>query len=85
MYVRLPVWVHSLMALALERVMRIPLVSKAQVMILSEGVVEPSAGCDPLPLELAPATRFTEEQIRRGLPPPGPFGIADLRCCLESR
>ena len=85
LYVRLPVWVHSLMALALERVMKIPLVSKAQVMILSEGVVEPAGECDPLPPELAPAARFTEEQIRRGLPPPGPFGLADLRCCLESR
>jgi len=85
LYVRLPVWVHSLMALALERVMRIPLVSKAQVRILSEGVVEPAGPCEALPPELAPTTRFTEEQIRRGLPPPGPFGVADLRCCLESR
>jgi len=85
LYVRLPVWVHSLMALALERVMKIPLVSKAQVRILSEGVVEPAGPCEALPPELAPTTRFTEEQIRRGLPPPGPFGVADLRCCLESR
>jgi NADH dehydrogenase len=85
LYVRLPVWVHSLMAIALERVMRIPLISKAQVRILSEGVVEPAMPCDPLPTELAPATRFTEEQIRRELPAPGPFGLADLRCCLSSR
>ncbi len=85
LYVRLPVWVHSLMAVALEQVMRIPLVSKAQVRILSEGVVEPAGRCDPLPPELAPARRFTEEQIRRGLPEPGPFGVADLRCCLSSR
>ena len=85
LYVRLPVWVHTLMALVLERVMRIPLISKAQVRILSESVVEPAMACDPLPPELAPATRFTEEQIRRGLPTPGPFGLADLRCCLSSR
>ena len=85
LYVRLPVWVHSLMALALERVMKIPLVSKAQVRILAEGVVEPAGPCEELPRELAPTTRFTEEQIRRGLPPPGPFGVANLRCCLESR
>jgi len=85
LYVRLPVWVHTLMALALERVMKIPLVSRAQVRILSEGVVEPAGPCERLPAELAPKARFTEEQIRRGLPPPGPFGLADLRCCLESR
>ena len=84
LYVRLPVWVHSMMALALERVMKIPLVSKAQVMILSEGVIEPWGACDPLPPGLAPATRFSEEQIRRGLPPPGPFGLGDLRCCIAS-
>jgi hypothetical protein len=85
LYVRLPVWMHSLLALALERVMKIPLVSKAQVRILSEGVVEPWGEVEPLPAELAPATPFSEEQIRRGLPEPGPFGLADLRCCLASR
>ena len=84
LYLRLPVWVHSLMALALERAMKIPLVSKAQVQILAEGVVEPAGPCESLPPELAPSTRFTEEQIRRGLPPPGPFGLGDLRCCLAS-
>jgi uncharacterized protein YbjT (DUF2867 family) len=85
LYVRLPVWVHSLMGMALEQVMRIPLVSKAQVRILAEGVVDPAGPCDLLPPELTPRTRFTDEQIRRGLPPPGAFGLSDLRCCLESR
>jgi NADH dehydrogenase len=85
LYVRLPVWMHALMAIALERVMKIPLVSKAQVRILSEGVVEPWGEVASLPPELAPATPFTEEEIRRGLPEPGPFGLADLRCCLASR
>jgi NADH dehydrogenase len=83
LYVRLPVWVHSMMALALEQVMRIPLVSKAQVRILSEGVVDPAGPCEALPPGLASARRFSEEQIRRGLPPPGPFGLGDLRCCLS--
>lgn len=85
LYVRLPVWVHSLMGIALERVMRIPLVSKAQVRILSEGVVEPAGPCQLLPAGLTPRARFTDEQIRRGLPPPGAFGFSDLRCCFESR
>jgi uncharacterized protein YbjT (DUF2867 family) len=83
LYVRLPVWVHHLLALVLERAMRIPLVSKAQVRILSEGVIEPARACDALPPDLAPRVAFTEEQIRLGLPAPGPFGLADLRCCLS--
>jgi uncharacterized protein YbjT (DUF2867 family) len=83
LYVRLPVWAHLLMARVLERVMRIPLVSKAQVRILSEGVADPRPGCDLLPPELRPRTPFTVEQIRRGLPEPGPFGISDLRCCVS--
>jgi NADH dehydrogenase len=63
--------------------MKIPLVAKAQVRILSEGVTEPAQACDPLPIDLMPSRKFTEEQIRKGLPTPGPFGLADLRCCFS--
>ena len=81
-YVRIPVWSHYLLARVFEIAMKVPLVSAAQVRILSEGVVEPSPGCDPLPASLRPATRFTSDQIRLGLPLPAPFGLSDLRCCL---
>jgi len=34
-----------------------------------------------MPAELAPKIPFSEEQIRKGLPAPGPFGWHDLRSC----
>jgi uncharacterized protein YbjT (DUF2867 family) len=76
-----PVSVHRLLAQVCEWTMKIPLVAKAQVKILSEGVVEPATPCDPLPPDLAPTRCFTPDQIRNGLPEPGPFGFHDLRCC----
>lgn len=76
-----PVWFHYLLAQFFELTMKVPLVAKAQVRILSEGVVEPALTCDPLPEDLVPVRRFTETQIRSGLPQPGPFGLRDLRCC----
>jgi uncharacterized protein YbjT (DUF2867 family) len=76
-----PVWFHYTLAQLFERTMRIPLVAKAQVRILAEGVVEPTTPCDDLPSDLIPRHRFTQQQIRHGLPEPGPFGLQDLRCC----
>lgn len=76
----LPIWFHYLLGWICERVMRIPLVSLAQVRILSEGVVKPSVPCDPVPEDLQPRRAFTEAQIRAGLPAPASFGIADCRC-----
>jgi len=75
-----PVWFHYILAQCFEWTMQIPLVAKAQVRILAEGVTEPATACDPLPPDLMPTRRFTEEQIRQGLPEPGPFGVRDLRC-----
>jgi uncharacterized protein YbjT (DUF2867 family) len=74
----MPVWFHYALAWMLERVMVIPLVSFAQVRILSEGV-EPVPPYDPLPEDLRPKTRLTQAQIRKGLPEPGGFGLKDLR------
>jgi uncharacterized protein YbjT (DUF2867 family) len=74
----MPVWFHYALAWMLERVMAIPLVSFAQVRILSEGV-GPVPPYDPLPEDLRPKTRFTDDQIRKGLPEPGGFGLKDLR------
>lgn len=76
-----PIIFHRALAQVCEWTMKIPLVAKAQVQILTEGVVEPSMQCDPLPDDLIPVRCFTAEQIRRGLPEPGPFGVKDLRCC----
>ncbi len=66
--VRLPVLFHDAMAWCLERIMPIPIVSMAQVRILSEGIVEALPPCEALPDDLLPQRRFTDEQIRRGLP-----------------
>jgi len=78
---RAPVWLHRLFARFWELTMKIPLVARAQIRILSEGVVEPALPCDALPIDLWPERKFTDEQIRRGLPAPGPFTLRDLRCC----
>ena len=78
-----PVWFQYILAQLFEWTMKVPLVAKAQVRILSEGVVEPATSCDPLPPDLIPKRRFTPEQIRSGLPEPGPFGLRDLRCCAQ--
>lgn len=80
-YFRMPVAFHRAMALCLERIMKTPLVSLAQVRILSEGIVHAWPPYDQLPSDLVPTTRFTDDQIRRGLPEPGPFGLRDLRWC----
>lgn len=78
-----PIWFHYTLAQICELTMKVPLVAKAQVRILSEGVIEPAQACDPLPHDLKPSRKFTGDQIRKGLPTPGPFGLADLRCCLS--
>jgi uncharacterized protein YbjT (DUF2867 family) len=75
-----PVWLHALLAHVWEWTMNVPLAATAQVRILSEGVVEPAPFADQLPADLVPRRRFTDEQIRAGLPEPGRFGLADLRC-----
>ena len=65
---RMPVAFHYCLAWVLERVMPIPLVSRAQVRMLAEGIAQPAPPCNALPADLLPQTRFTEAQIRRGLP-----------------
>ncbi|HEV8368910.1 MAG TPA: NAD-dependent epimerase/dehydratase family protein [Pyrinomonadaceae bacterium] len=77
----LPVWCHRLMAYLFELTMKVPLTSVAQVHILSDGVVEPASPVLPVPYDLVPTRRFTTEQIRNGLPQPGPFCVGDLRWC----
>ena len=74
-----PIWFHCALGWAVERVMRVPLVSTAQVRMLAEGLAEPAPATEFVPAEFAPTIRFTPEQIRKGLPPAGPFRAKDLR------
>lgn len=76
-----PICIHHFMARVYESTMKIPLVSVAQVRILSEGVVEPASPVSPVPYDLMPTRRFSFEQIRNGLPHPAPFCVGDLRLC----
>lgn len=77
----LPIWCHRLMARFFEFTMTVPLVSSAQVRILSEGVSEPGSPVTAVPYDLVPTRRFSPEQIRNGLPHPAPFCVGDLRLC----
>ena len=79
-FVPLPIAVHRLLAYGWEAAMDVPLVARAQVEILAEGVAEPLPDATWPPEDLAPRTRFDETAIRAGLPEPGGFGRADLRC-----
>ena len=79
--VPLPVICHQLMARVWERFMKVPLASVAQVRILSEGVTEPGSPVVPVPYDLVPTRRFTDEQIRNGLPQTRTYCVGDLRWC----
>ena len=80
LFVRLPIAAHLVIAWLAEWTMRVPLISTAQVHILAEGVVEPLPFAVDPPADLVPTTPFDLGSIRRGLPEPGGFGLADLRC-----
>ena len=79
----MPLAFHYAFGWFCERLMRVPLVALAQVRILSEGIVEPLPPCPFVPEDLAPRRKFTDDQIRRGLPEPAAFGMSDLRCCAN--
>jgi hypothetical protein len=79
----LPVWFHYILGWVVERCMVVPLVSTAQVRMLSEGIAEAAPPCGTLPEPLRPTILFSDEQIRRGLPPAKAFGLADLRLCAR--
>ena len=81
LFIPLPVIVQRLIGAVAELVMTVPLIARAQVRILAEGIVQPLPAGDRLPVDLLPVTRFDEAAIRAGLPPEGGFGRADLRWC----
>ena len=62
-----PVFVQRLLA-AVSKLMPKPLISASQVQMLADGISNPLPDSQPLPEDLAPKTKFTEEQIRKGLP-----------------
>lgn len=63
-----PVFFHRILAWFSERFMPKPLITKAQVQMLADGISQPSPESLPLPKDLAPKTLFMEEQIKKGLP-----------------
>src|SRR5512145_1501839 len=63
-----PVFFHRILAFFSERFMPKPLITKSQVQMLADGISQPTRESIPLPDEMKPKTRFTEEQIRKGLP-----------------
>jgi uncharacterized protein YbjT (DUF2867 family) len=83
LFVRMPLITHLLLAYLAEHLMTAPLISLAQVRMLREEIVEPAAAPDQLPPDLMPATPFSEAAVRARLPEPGPYGLADLRCCAR--
>lgn len=80
LFVRLPVGAHLAIARLAEWTMKVPLIARAQVHILAEGVVDALPFATDPPADLVPTTPFDLVAIRRGLPEPGGFGRADLRC-----
>ena len=79
LFVRFPIFLHYLLGWIFERIMTVPLVSLAQVRILSEGIVDPLPACESPPVDLLPQRKFEGQQIRHGLPDTARFGWKDLR------
>ena len=75
-----PTVVHRMLARFFEFVMEVPLISTAQVFMLSEGIVTPAPPCASLSDDLRPQVKFEDQWIRDRLPLPGAFGLDDLRC-----
>lgn len=74
-----PVWALYVAAQFFEWTMKVPLVAKAQVRMLAEGVVDAAPPASAVPDDLTPQTMFTDEEIRRARPEPGGFRWSDLR------
>jgi uncharacterized protein YbjT (DUF2867 family) len=81
----MPLWFHRILGQVTEWTMIVPLVAKAQVVMLSEGVSESLPGATPLPIDLQPTLPFSIEQITAALPPAGGFCYTDLRVSKHLR
>ena len=82
--IRLPMAFHEVLGWVTERLMTTPLVARAQVRMLREGIVDPVLAPDGLPEDLVPRTAFGPETIARALPPRGGFTRRDLRCYAKA-
>jgi NADH dehydrogenase len=78
LFLRVPLAFHYLLALVAERTMTVPLIARAQVVMLREEVVEALRAPDALPAHLAPSTPFDAASVRAQLPAPHAFGLDDL-------
>lgn len=74
-----PIFAHRILAQIFERLMTVPLISSAQVFMLSEDMTSARPQCDKLPVDLKPQIRFSDAQISKHLPEPQGFGWSDLR------
>ena len=79
LFVPLPVWAIRVLAQLTEWTMIVPLVAKAQALMLAEGVSEAAPPAPELPIELRPSHPFDDDRIRAALPTEGRFGWGDLR------
>src|SRR5688572_14904867 len=77
--IRLLIWVHWFLASSFELTMKIPLLARAQLRILSEGITDVLPYAEPLPEDLEPRISFTQDQITKGLPTLKAFSLKDLR------
>ena len=85
LYVPAPLWAIRLLARITEATMIVPLVAKAQAVMLGEGVSEPAPWTPEAPEGIRPALPFSEERIRAALPTAGRFGWRDLLVSRRSR
>ena len=74
-----PIGFHYALAQVAEATMTVPLISKAQVKILEEEVIEPAMAPDMLPAELAPKTPFNRQTVEPAVPDRERFHLSDLR------
>lgn len=63
-----PVFFHRILAFFSERFMPKPLITKSQVQMLADGISQSTPESIQLPDDMKPKIRFTEEQIKKGLP-----------------
>lgn len=78
-FVRAPIRFHYALAAVAEATMTIPLLSKAQVRILEEELIEPALAPDRLPAELVPTTPLNRQTVESVMPEGERFHLNDLR------